>query len=118
MNKRKQPETSLIANENKSEESRQRDYDDIVRALTAIGSGHYEDVSIWLGWKDIAKSARRFNEMREKDLIENTGIKKMTSRHRPAFIHQLCNVSKKSATQIVDDIITNATSQTRKTLFD
>lgn len=99
------PETSRIAHQNKSEESRQKDYDAIVRAYESIGSGIYTDVAAFLNWNDPVKVARRMSEMREKGLLENTGLKKMTPRNRPAFIHQLCSVPKKTATQLVDDMI-------------
>lgn len=112
------PETSRIAHDNKSAESKQRDYEDIMRAFGKIGSGTYEDVSLFLGWEDLPKSARRFKEMREKGMIENTGIKKMTKRHRPAFIHQLKS-QPQSVAQIVDTMIHNATKPEYKeqTLF-
>lgn len=105
--KRKNPETSLIAHQNKSLESKQRDYNDIVRAYQKLGSGIYTDVATFLGWVDAAKVARRMSEMRERGLLENTGIKKMTPRNRPAFIHQLKS-QPQSVSQIVDTIIEQA----------
>jgi hypothetical protein len=104
----KLPETSIIAGQNKSDESKQRDYEEILRALSSLGSGTYEDVSLFLGWEELNKSARRFKEMREKGMIENTGIKKLTTRNRPAFIHQLKS-KPQSTSQIVDTIIHQAT---------
>lgn len=105
--KRKNPETSLIAHQNKSLESKQRDYDDIVRAYQKLGSGIYTDVATFLGWGDAAKVNRRMAEMRRLDILENTGIKKLTPRHRPAFIHQLKS-QPQSVSMIVDKIIEQA----------
>lgn len=105
--KRKNPETSLIAHQNKSLESKQRDYDAIMKALGKIGSGIYTDVAKVLNWDDPVKVARRMAEMREKGMIENTGVKKLTPRHRPAFIHQLKS-QPQSVSQIVDAMISHA----------
>lgn len=102
------PETSIIAGQNKSNESKQRDYEDITRAYQKLGSAIYTDVAEFLGWDDPNKCSRRMKEMREKGILENTGLKKMTPRNRPAFIHQLKS-QPQSTSQIVDTIIEHCT---------
>lgn len=109
------PETSRIAHVSKSEESKQRDYDRIVLALEKLGSGNYEDIARSMGERELNVVSRRLLEMVKKDLVENTGIKKLTSRNRPAFIYKLSSVSK-SPTQLVDDIISQAKNNSFKQL--
>jgi len=109
MKRKEMPETSLIAHLNKSDESKQRDYNAIIMAFQNIGSGIYTDVASFLKWDDANKVARRMKELRELGKLENTGLKKMTPRNRPAFIHQLCNVPTKTPIQLVDDMIAAAT---------
>lgn len=112
------PETSRIAHVSKSEESKQRDYDRIVLALEKLGSGNYEDIARSMGERELNVVSRRLLEMVKKDLVENTGIKKLTSRNRPAFIYKLSSVSK-SPIELVDDIILQATNNNyiQKDLF-
>lgn len=101
------PETSKIAHDNKTDDSKQRDYDRILKGLSKISSGHYEDISNAMGERELNVVSRRLGEMVKKGMIENTGIKKRTSRNCSAFIYKLCEVAK-SPTEIVDDIITLA----------
>lgn len=119
--KRTQPETSEIARVNKTDESKQRDYDRIVLALQKIGSGNYEDISRAMKEKELNVVSRRLSEMVKKGMVENTGIKKKTSRNCPAFIYKVCDGVKVTATKIVDDMVTlsfKKVQQTHNPLFD
>lgn len=87
--KRKQPSTSKEANDLKSVESKNKDYKRIEMAYSVIGQGHYEDVAKFLGLKDLNIVSRRMKEMRDLGILVNTGIKKLTSRNRNAFVHCL-----------------------------
>lgn len=91
------PETSKEAKDLKTNESKQRDYERIAAAFRVIGVGHYEDAANQIGEKDLNVCSRRFKEMREMGILENTGIKKLTSRNRNAFIHKLCDNPQKPA---------------------
>lgn len=85
----KMVETSQMAHDNKTEESKQRDYDRILMALEKIKYGHYEDIAREMGEKELNVVSRRMKEMREKGMIENVGLKKKTSRNCWAFVHQI-----------------------------
>jgi hypothetical protein len=85
------PETSLEAKSLKTDESKNRDYKRIIEAYKIIGSGHYEDVAKFLGLKDFNIVSRRMKEMRKLKLLINTGVKKLTSRQRNAYVHTLSN---------------------------
>lgn len=91
---RKQPSTSREANNLKSAESKNRDYKRIEMAYAVIGQGHYEDVAKYLGLIDLNIVSRRMKEMRELGTLVNTGIKKLTSRNRNAFVHTLSATKK------------------------
>lgn len=91
---RKQQSTSREANNLKSAESKNRDYKRIEAAYSVIGQGHYEDVAKYLGLTDFNIVSRRMKEMRELGTLVNTGIKKLTSRNRNAFVHTLSATKK------------------------
>ena len=99
------PETSRIANDLKTDESKQRDYDRIVVALKKIGSGHYEDIALAMGEKELNVVSRRLSEMVQKGMVENTGLKKNTSRNRPAFIYQLPPPQTQSRADLTENLI-------------
>lgn len=93
--KKKQPETSKEANELKTFESKNKDYKKIISAYEVLGVGHYEDVAKFLGIKDFNVVSRRMKEMRDLGILVNTGVKKLTSRNRNAFVHCLSSANKK-----------------------
>lgn len=96
----KQPETSLEAKDLKTDESKCRDYDKISSALRVIGEGNYEAIARQMKVKDATVVARRLKEMRELNLLENTGNKTKTSRGRNAFVHKLTELGKNTASTV------------------
>lgn len=103
--KRSYPITSHIAKAMKTDESKQRDYDKIVSTLKVLGMGTYEDIANQMCEKDLNVVSRRLKEMlpatnenpKGKGLVYNTGIKKLTSRNRPAFMYSIKSDGSKSA---------------------
>ena len=94
--KRKHSPTSKEAELSKSAESKNRDYKRIEMAYAVIGQGHYEDVAKYLGLTYLNVVSRRMKEMRDLGILVNTGIKKLTSRNRNAFVHTLSKNKKVS----------------------
>lgn len=96
MGKRKLPETSMEANEAKTSKSKNRDYDRIIAAYKAIGSGIAEEAANHLQVRDVGVVARRMSELCKMGIMINTGNKKLTSRGRNAFIYTLSNSQPKT----------------------
>lgn len=84
------PDTSKFAHDNKSDESKQRDYERILVALDKIGEGNYEEIAKAMNEKELNVVSRRMKEMRDRGEIENTGTKTKTSRGCWAFVHRRC----------------------------
>ena len=84
-----QPETSEEALDLKSDDSKQKDYDRIISAYKKMGSGNYDDVAMVLNLSDANVVSRRMKELRDMNILENTGEKTKTRRNRNAFVHKL-----------------------------
>lgn len=87
MSNSKMPDTSIQAYEEKTIDSIKTDWQNIMDALKALGSGMYEDIAIQMQTTDLNVVSRRMKEMRERGMIYNTGEKKKTKRGRWAYVH-------------------------------
>ena len=84
----KQPETSIAAGKEASNEMKQIHYVKILGALCFIGEGNYEVIANHAGLEKHAVG-RRVNELRELGRITTLTTKTVTSTGRMAFVHRL-----------------------------
>ena len=88
MPKRKQPETSLEANELMTDDIIQLHHAKIYNALLKIGNGIYEKIAEVAGMEKNQVS-RRLKEMLGSGIVEVTEEKRKTSSNRNAFVYRI-----------------------------
>lgn len=86
----KKPETSLEAYRSLKPDKIQQIYTDIIRALSVIGEGTFEDIASWLKI-DKSRVWKRLSEMQKLGMIYNTGRKKLLKSNRNGFTWMLTN---------------------------
>lgn len=88
MSKRKQPETSKEAYLSLEPEKIQQIYVDIMKALSVIGEGTFEDIAAHLKI-DKSRVWKRLSEMGKLGMIYNTGRKRILKSNRNGFTWML-----------------------------
>lgn len=84
MTKNKMPDTSIEAYQSLNPETIRDIYKRILWALTQIGEGHYEDISIALKEKE-SRVWKRLKELSDMNLIYRTENKKVLSSGRKGY---------------------------------
>lgn len=89
MAKRRNPDTSTAAYKSVSVEMLNTHHSQIIKALKSLGSGIYEEIADYLGWKDKNRASRRLLEMEKLEIVWKPGAKKPTKSGRSAYVYQL-----------------------------
>ena len=105
--KRTYPDTSHDANAAKTEESKQRDYEQIEKALRFLGLATYEQIADFLNWDDPNKVSRRMLEMmppternpKGLNKVYKPGSKGLTKRNCSAYHYALVAGDKSKAVE-------------------
>lgn len=86
---RNNPDTSLAAYHALTPEKLSKDYGNISIALSWLKEGTYEEIATFLHWTDLNKVSRRLKEMEAAQIVYKPGYKKLTTRHRQAYLYRL-----------------------------